>query len=159
DAATGVQVTDVLPSGLTLVSATPSQGTYAPATGLWTVGSVANGAEGTLTFLARVVNPAAQPKPPPAPHADPFSPNHANHTPSTTATPQQADLAVIKTVSDTAPIVGETITFTVTLANKGPDTATNVAVEDLLPVGLTLVSATPSQGTYNPTTGLWTAGT
>ena len=39
-AATGVQVTDLLPAGLTFVSATPSQGSYDNVSGVWTVGTV-----------------------------------------------------------------------------------------------------------------------
>ena len=40
-----------------------------------------------------------------------------------------------------------------------PSQATNVIVTDNLPAGVTFVSATPSQGTYNQNTGLWTIGT
>src|SRR5262249_40643103 len=76
-----------------------------------------------------------------------------------TATPQQADLRVIKTVSDATPNVGDPITFTVTLSNSGPDPATNVQVTDLLPAGLTFVSATPSQGSYSNTSGVSHVGT
>ena len=64
-----------------------------------------------------------------------------------------ADLSVTKTVSDATPNVGDQITFTVTLSNQGPDAATGVEVTDLLPAGLTFVSATPSQGTYNNVSG------
>ena len=74
-------------------------------------------------------------------------------------TPQQADLALAQAVSNPTPNVGDTIAFTVRLRNSGPDAATNVAVTDLLPAGLTFVSATPSQGTYDATTGLWSVGT
>ena len=74
-------------------------------------------------------------------------------------TPQQADLALTKTVSDATPNVGDTITFTVTLANLGPDAATGVTVLDLLPAGLTLMSFNPSRGTYTPATGVWDVGT
>src|SRR4029077_9339251 len=42
--ATGVQVTDALPAGLTFVSAVSSAGTYNSGTGLWTIGPIANGA-------------------------------------------------------------------------------------------------------------------
>ena len=55
--------------------------------------------------------------------------------------------------------MGDTITYTVTLTDNGPNTATNAQVTDLLPTGLSFVSATPSQGTYNSTTGLWSVGT
>jgi len=65
-----------------------------------------------------------------------------------------ADLSVTKTVSDATPNVGDQITFTVTLNNAGPDDATGVQVTDLLPAGLSFVSATPGQGTYDSNTGL-----
>ena len=73
--------------------------------------------------------------------------------------PCNADLALTKVVSNATPNVGDQVTFTVTLTNNGPDTATNVQVTDLVPSGLTFVSATPSQGTYASATGLWTVGT
>src|SRR5262249_49638044 len=43
--------------------------------------------------------------------------------------------------------------------NHGPNTATDVIVSDPLPAGLTFVSATASQGSFDHTTGLWTVGT
>jgi hypothetical protein len=71
----------------------------------------------------------------------------------------QVDLLLTKTVNDSTPSVGDTITYTVALTNKGPDTATGVQVDDLLPAGLLLVSAAPSEGTYDASTGLWNVGT
>ena len=70
-----------------------------------------------------------------------------------------ADLALAKGVDNTTPNVGDAIHFRITLTNNGPDPATGVDVTDLLPAGLTFVSATPSRGTYSPTTGVWTVGT
>ena len=58
--------------------------------------------------------------------ADQFDPNTGNNTASATETPQQADLAITKTVSNPTPNVGDIITFTVTLTNTGPDAATGV---------------------------------
>ena len=87
--------------------------------------------------------------------------------PSLTATQPQtitiapgcdADLALTKVVSNASVNVGDQVTFTLTLTNNGPNPATNVEVTDLLPAGLTLVSATPSQGTYDPATGRWIVG-
>ena len=51
--------------------------------------------------------------------------------------PEVADLSLAKSVSDVAPAVGDSVTFTVTVANAGPDAATNVAVTDVLPAGFT----------------------
>lgn len=50
DNATGVQVSDQLPAGVSYMSDTPSQGTYTQGTGIWVVGDVANGASATLTI-------------------------------------------------------------------------------------------------------------
>jgi len=69
------------------------------------------------------------------------------------------DLAISKTVDDPTPSVGDTVTFTLTIANTGSSPATNVAVSDVLPAGLLFVSATPSQGAYVIGTGIWTVGT
>src|SRR5262245_34985914 len=69
------------------------------------------------------------------------------------------DLSISKTVDDPMPSVGDTVTFTVTVTNTGSSPATNVAVSDMLPAGLLLVSATPSQGSYASGSGIWTVGT
>src|SRR5262249_27516810 len=127
--------------------------------GVWTVGALANGAQATLIITATVVSPDAQTNTVTITHADQFDPNPANNSASVTLTPQRADLAITKTVSDATPNVGDTITFTVTVTNLGPDRATGVAVQDSLPAGLVLVSATPSQGSYQPNNGTWNVGT
>ena len=73
--------------------------------------------------------------------------------------PTTADLSLSNTVNNTIPGVGENVTFTLAIDNAGPLDATNVEVTDQLPAGLTLVSATPSQGSYNSNTGVWDVGT
>ncbi len=52
--AEGVEVVDVLPEGTTFVSANASQGTYNSTSGLWTVGTLTNGAIATLAIEAEV---------------------------------------------------------------------------------------------------------
>ena len=73
-------------------------------------------------------------------------------------TVQAVDLVVTKTVDDASPNEGDTIVYTVTLKNNGPDAATSVEVTDLLPAGVTYQSDTPSQGSYVSDTGFWTVG-
>ena len=72
--------------------------------------------------------------------------------------PAAADIGVTKTVDKATPAVGTNVTFTVTATNHGPNDATGVQVTDKLPAGLTLVSATPSQGAYTAPSGLWDIG-
>lgn len=76
---------------------------------------------------------------------------------ATTINPS-ADLSLTKIVNNASPDVGGNVTFTVTVSNAGPDAATGVSVADALPPGLTFVSFTASQGTYNNTTGVWSVG-
>lgn len=69
-----------------------------------------------------------------------------------------ADLRLAKTVDRPNAKVGESVTFTITLTNDGPATATNVVVSERLAEGLSFGSATASQGTYDQNTGVWTVG-
>jgi uncharacterized repeat protein (TIGR01451 family) len=158
-AATAVQVTDKLPTRLTFVSATPSQGSYDPASGIWTVGGIASGGSHTMSLVATVtttdtvVNEAgktAQGEP------DPDGSNNVAVVDLNGLT--EADVQLVKTVDNSEPVVGANVTFTVKVTNGGPEDATGVEVTDLLPATLTFVSATPSQGTYTPGSGLWTVG-
>jgi len=50
--ATGLKVTDKLPTGLGYVSSTPSKGAYDSGTGIWNIGSLIKDASATLTLKA-----------------------------------------------------------------------------------------------------------
>jgi uncharacterized repeat protein (TIGR01451 family) len=162
-AATGVAVNDALPAGLTFVSATPSQGTYTSGTGAWNIGALALNQQVTLAIVAAATGPVGTARTNTAARtaSTPADPNATNDSASATVTPQvapTADIAVTKTVDTASPVVGANVTFTVTAQNNGPNAATGVVVTDLLPTGLAFVSASPSQGTYNSTTGAWAIG-
>lgn len=167
NSATNVTVTDQLPAGLTFASNTPSQGTYSSATGIWTVGTIANGGNATLQIVATVGSIGIKTNTAQVRAADQFdtdsTPNNSiaseDDQASISLTPQVTDLSLTKTVSNATPNVGANVTFTLTLANAGPNSATNVTVTDQLPSGLTFVSSAPSQGTYSNSTGVWTVGT
>lgn len=72
----------------------------------------------------------------------------------------RADVAVTKTVVDATPNVGDTITHTVPVSNNGPDETTDVRVTDTFPAsGLAdIVAGTPTVGSYDPETRVWTVG-
>ena len=163
DTATEVVVKDSLPTGVTFVSYQASQGTYVSGTGVWTVGTVTTSDFPVLIITATVDRPVSG-----TPAAvtntatvkgKEYDPNPDNNTDTVTETPQYADLAVDKQVSDATPNVGDTITYTITLTNLGADTATGVTLLDQVPAGLQFVSAQPSQGTYTAGTGIWDVGT
>ena len=84
--------------------------------------------------------------------------NAGNNSGSVDITVQAVDLSVTKSVDDATPNEGATLTYTVIAANAGPDGATNVQLTDLLPAGVTYVSDTTTQGTYNSGTGVWDVG-
>jgi len=69
-----------------------------------------------------------------------------------------SDLEVSKSVNISTPYAGQTIAFTVTATNFGPDVANSVYVNDLLPSGYTYTSHTASTGTYSGGTGFWNIG-
>jgi uncharacterized repeat protein (TIGR01451 family) len=63
----------------------------------------------------------------------------------TTQVIEAADLAVTKTANPRAQ-VGQGLTYTVTVTNNGPSTATGVVLVDELPASVRFITATPSQG-------------
>lgn len=154
NAAQSVSVTDTLPAGTTLVSATPTQGSCSGTTTITCdLGAIASGGSATITLTVTptaagpLVNTAmasagAQP-----------DPNPANNSSSAVATVGggPADIGISKTASG-AFVVGSPATYTITVTNSGPNPAASVLVTDVLPAGATLVSATPSQGVCGGTT-------
>ncbi|MEX0274890.1 MAG: gliding motility-associated C-terminal domain-containing protein, partial [Flavobacteriaceae bacterium] len=57
-----------------------------------------------------------------------------------------ADLSIDKNISDTTPNTGDTVTFTIDIVNNGPDSATNVSLEDVVPQGYTINTGSISNG-------------
>jgi uncharacterized repeat protein (TIGR01451 family) len=70
-------------------------------------------------------------------------------------TPELIDLVVVKDASSPTPLNG-TVTYSLAVTNKGPDTATNVQLADPAPAGISYLTATPSQGTCSVTPALVT---
>src|SRR5262249_8251928 len=131
----------------------------------WTVGLVTPGVPRTLALQARYDAPFVLTNGAFISHADQHDPDPTNNggtaavAPPPVGAPPPADLTVLKTADNPTPSLGDTITFIVTLTNKGPGAATNVSVTDLFPQGLALLAATPSQGRYESSVGLWALGT
>jgi len=157
-AATGVTITDPLPSGLSFISSTASQGSCgasgqtvtchlgtlgAGATAVMTVDTrVASSDAGTTvqnTATATADQPIARPQL--LESSASITPLQAPPpNPGPGPSPESADLAVVKTVNHASARVGEPLTYTITVTNHGPDTAATPTVTDTSSPDLKLVS-------------------
>jgi uncharacterized repeat protein (TIGR01451 family) len=134
--ATGVQITDPLPAGLTYVSSTPSQGTYTSGTGLWDIGAMASGASVTLALTATVTTTGALTNTATKTHENETDPNLSNDSASVTITGQAPDLTIAKSHAGSF-VRGSTGSYSVTVSNIGPVASSGlVTVSDTLPAGL-----------------------
>jgi uncharacterized repeat protein (TIGR01451 family) len=72
---------------------------------------------------------------------------------SVTPVGESADVSITKSATPNPVASGQPLTYTLTVANHGPDSANGVTVTDTLPAGVTFVSVTASQGSCsgNPT--------
>ena len=134
DMATAVQVTDYLPTGMTLADYVPSQGSFDPVSGVWPLGSLDVGARATLTLLvnstdANAVNTAEitstesiDPDSTPGNHrADEDDQASATLKP-VAALPlsgEKPDFIISAIAFQSAPAAGATVTAKVTVLNQG----------------------------------------
>ncbi len=157
--AQNVVITDILPAGVTYLSATPAAvGTSSPLT--WTLGNLAAGSTATVSLRVRVgpsvtgtvANSAVAGSDTP----DPAPVDNGAVTPPVPVTPE-ANLSFSKRASSSTVAAGQALTYTLVLTNAGPSTATNVAVTDTLPAGVTFNRAIPAQ-TSGPNPLVWRVG-
>ncbi|NER17477.1 PKD domain-containing protein [Spongiivirga citrea] len=164
--ATGIVVTDALPSGFNWVSDT-SGGAYDSTTGLWSIASLASGASTTIDITVSInttgsylnvaeVTAVNEIDPDSTPNNNVLSEDDQDEV---QVFPRViTDIEVTKTVDNLNPTVGSQITFTVTVTNNGPSDATGIVVEDQLASGYQFVSATASAGIYDEAIGSWNVG-
>lgn len=81
-----------------------------------------------------------------------------NSSTSTVVISGQADLSISKTAAQQTALVGDTVTFDVSVTNSGPSRATDVVVIDEPEDGLDPVDGSPSQGSWSLSTGEWQVG-
>ena len=155
--ATGVVVTNLLPLNSVFVSASTSQGTFANAGGsvLALLGNLTTGMTATVTFIVAPTSTGIATATAQVAEdsfiTDPL-PGNNRATVSTTVNPA-ADVAVTAVASPQQALLGSNVTYTITVTNRGPDSATGVVLNDILPSGSTLVSATSTRGTVTTSPG------
>jgi surface-anchored protein/uncharacterized repeat protein (TIGR01451 family) len=111
----------------------------------------------TFTFDVRDVATAT-----PTPTATSTSTGTSTPTPTATATststPTPTPTATPTATGTPTARPGSLVTFSVTVKNFGPDPATGASAREPVPDGLTFVSASPTQGSYDASSGQWFVG-
>ena len=150
--ATGVTLTDTLPANAALVSVTPSQGSCDTASPLvCTIGTIAPGANATVVVVVRP-NAAAATAGSIASSATVAANEHdpapGNNTgASSTVVQPSSDITTTLSSTPGSPVAsGVPVTYTATVSNAGPSSATGVSYVNTLPAGVTIGTITSSQG-------------
>lgn len=161
--ATGVEVTDLLPAGLSFNSATPGAGTYDEGTGLWDIGTIANGDTVDLTISTTVDDTGTIVNEAEITASDVLDPDSTpgNNVPteddqdSETLDVQAVDLEVTKAISQGPDAFADDfrVTFTVSVTNNSAIDATSVVVSDPVPSGMTYLEPFTDPPPYNEGTG------
>ena len=155
--ATGVEITDVLPSGVAYTSSSATSGSYNPGTGVWSVGTIAVSGSAQLTIdvtgttsgsytNTAEVTAANEPDTDSTPgNGDSDEDDQSSVTFDIT---DQIDLTATKIAGITGPVqVGDTIPYTIEITNSSGVTQTGIRVSDAVPSGTSYVAeSTTAQG-------------
>ncbi|MCC7201160.1 MAG: DUF11 domain-containing protein [Nitrospirae bacterium] len=158
--ATNLTVSDTLPSGVTYVSSGGTGWTCGHSSGVVTCtrSNLSNGATApliTITVNAPVVGGVINNTASVTGYQnDPNSANNSTTIPTTVIA--VADLSITKTDSPDPVNQGAQITYTLTVSNAGPSSASGIVVTDALPLGSTFVSATGSGWSCSYSSGVVT---
>jgi len=148
-AAAAVSVVDTLPAGVTFLSATGAGFTcgISGSTVTCTNPTFASGAATNITITVTAPASAGLISNSAIVSASTPDPNTADNNSGAVSTVSgSADLGITKTDSPDPVTVGANVTYTITVTNAGPSSASNVSVTDTLPATLTHVSSTSTQG-------------
>ncbi len=150
--ADSVIVTDTIPDGVTVTSATSSVGSCSGGV-ICTLGDLAANSNATITIEA-VVDPnwVVDGQPEALENSASVTsqspdPNTDNDTStSSTTVGESATITVDKQASPLAAIAGEQITWTIDVANQGPSTARSVVIDDPIVDGVSINTISTSTG-------------
>ena len=158
DIATNVQVNDLLDDGLIFVKSSSTKGNYDVKSGIWTIDSLAPETDETLDIyckvnkIGKILNFVSV-------NSTQYDWNESNnHDNESVNAVKIADLSVIKLINNSNPNYNDLIKWTIIVSNNGPNMATGVIVNDLLPKSVEYISSYLSKGFYNPVTGIWDVG-
>lgn len=158
DIATNVQVNDLLDDGLIFVKSSSTKGSYDAKSGIWTIDSLAPETDETLNIyckvnkIGKILNFVSV-------NSTQYDWNESNNQDNESVNAVKiADLSVIKLINNSNPNYNDLIKWTIIVSNNGPNMATGVIVNDLLPKSVEYISSYLSKGFYNPVNGIWDVG-
>lgn len=158
DIATNVRVNDLLDDGLIFVKSSSTKGSYDAKSGIWTIDSLASETDETLNIyckvnkIGKILNFVSV-------NSTQYDWNESNnHDNESVNAVKIADLSVIKLINNSNPNYNDLIKWTIIVSNNGPNMATGVIVNDLLPKSVEYISSYLSKGFYNPVNGIWDVG-
>jgi len=158
-AANGVILTDLLPGGVLVLSASPTQGgvypSFAGGSVTAALGTVPAGGSAALVIVVQtgtssvgIITDTASVS---SLGTDPTPADESASVTTTVVT--SADLSIGLVASPNPVMAGGQLTDTITVLNLGPQAASGVIVTLPLPQGVVLVSADPGQGTVTSSGG------
>jgi uncharacterized delta-60 repeat protein/uncharacterized repeat protein (TIGR01451 family) len=146
--ATNIVVTNTLPAGTVVVSANPTKGTVVTNGAgqlVWTISSLVKDATASLALVVQanqvgtVINAATV-----TTSTLDKNPDDDRALAVVTVISPTADLALTLVGSPNPVLIGNQVTYTLTISNGGPATASGLAAISTLPANAALVSATPA---------------
>lgn len=159
--ANNVVLTDSIPSGTTFVPGSVTGATGIPPT-LTLINPIPAGGTDTVTFKVKIGNSIPTPNPIPNTPSltytytvDPANPNGASGSRVGNTVTTQVNTAIVETtksVDKVFSVLGEVLTYTLTLQNTGNAVANNVVLTDSIPAGTTFVPGSVTGATGTPPT-------
>ncbi|WP_430907142.1 gliding motility-associated C-terminal domain-containing protein [Maribacter sp. 2-571] len=169
--APNVSLESIVPSGFTVVSI-QNGGVQSGNAITWSLPEITNGETLTFTFTATADTPTntageysfisevtASEAGDPDSTVDNYDPGRPIEDDESLLVMQvlseETDIRVVKTADVLEAAINQTVVFTITAENLGPDEATNIGIDETLPNGFQLILGNASVGTYDQSTGQW----
>jgi uncharacterized repeat protein (TIGR01451 family) len=155
--ATGVEIRDTIPAGLTILNV-PNSCSVNGQTVVCSIGNLAQGASQSVTFAVRATDGAC-------PKVDNFGTVSATNEPQGNTGNNTSNTVTVSVACDKPDVEirkasgapsggvapGASFTYTITVRNVGGAEATNVTVRDTVPAGLSIVSSSNNCSTSGQT--------